>query len=368
MTVSNYWTYLSETLDILKHLKSKKSFDINKITDGINKEIFDRLLVIAEKYNSKEYETRDALILEGVFTKFQEFLISIKSPLANTFKSSVDEVNNFVNNYIAENGQSFTYEFPYQSILKAFKKPEYDMIELTHKVKELNQKRCLVSHLSLLNPEHKKGLFDMVSSNDKTDDYFTRTHQRQLNTHIQFFSCFIYEVINDLEALEQFQIRIHSRIEFIGRCLNSGEDFKKVSILLLNSISFLNSYREENPLLLRTQCYNTGTLTFVVIEKLLRLIYIELVKNERYVRNLVTLGPVLSSKELKQFFGEAYLNNITYFLSKTGKDRQIGQDFRNRFIHYNDISDEMLTVHFISHILYLFVDILNTIYVYCIDL
>lgn len=362
-----YWMYLSESLDILEHLKSKRNSDINEITDGIIKDIFDWLLVIAKEYNGKEYETRDVLILETVFTNFQEFLVNIKSPLANTFKSSVDEVNSFVNNYIVENGQSFAYEFPYPSILEVFKTSEYDMNELTHKVEESNQKKYFVSRLSLLKPE-SKSLLDLVSSNNKTDDYFTRTHQQQLNTYLQFFSCSIYEIINDLEALEQFQIRIHSRVEFISCCLNSGEDFKKVSILLLNSISFLNSYREENSLLLSTQCYNTGVLTFLMIEKLSRLLYFELAKNERYVPRSATLGPVLSSKELKQFFGDTYLDNITYFLSKTGKGRQIGQDFRNRFVHYNDISDEMLTIHFISQMLYLFVDILNTIYLYCIDL
>lgn len=362
----NYWAYMSEILDILKHLKSKKSPDINKITEGLIKDIFDRLLTIVEEYDNKEHGTRDVFILEKVFTNFQEFLISIKSPLANTFKSSVDKVNSFVNNHIAENGQSFTNEIPYQSILEKFKAPESDISELTHKVKESNQKRYLVSQMSLLEPE-PKGLLDLVSSNDKTDDYFTRTHQQHLNTYLQVCSWFIYEIINDFNALRKFQIIIHYRIEFISHCLNSREDLKEAGILLLNSISFLNGYREENPLLLRTQCYNTNILTFVMIEKLLRSLYLDLVKDKKYVPNSITLGPLLgdSNEELKKFLGESYIKNLSFFLSKTGDGREIGHDYRNRFVHYKGISNEMLTLQFTSQILYLFVDVLNTFYLYC---
>ncbi|MGT2949671.1 hypothetical protein ACVRZ3_10350 [Streptococcus devriesei] len=240
----NYWTYLSEALDILKHLKSKRNSDINEITDGIVKDIFDRLLVIAKECNGKGCETRDVLILETVYTKFQEFLISIKSPLANTFKFAVDKVNNFVNNYIVENGQSFSYEIPYQSILEKFKAPESDIIELTHKIGELNQKKHIVSCLSLLKPKPKE-LLDLFSSSDKTDDYFTRTHQQLLDAHLQVSSLFIYEIINDSESLKKFQVTIYSQIEFISRCLNSKEDMKEAVILLLNSISLLKAYREK---------------------------------------------------------------------------------------------------------------------------
>ncbi|EMP65879.1 hypothetical protein [Streptococcus mutans] len=362
----SYWAHLSKALDILEHLESKRSSDINEITDGIIKDIFDRLLVIAKECSGKENEIRDILILETVFTKFQEFLISIKSPLANTFKSSVDEVNNFVNDYIDENGQSFSYKIPYQSILEKFKSSEIDIVNLTHKVEELNQNKYLVSRLSLLKPE-SKGLFDLFGSNQKTDDYFTRTHQQQLNTHLQVSSLFIYEIINDLEALIKFQTIIHYRIEFISHCLNSREDLKKVSMLFLNSFSFLNSYREENLLLLRTQCYNTNILTFVMIEKLLRSLYLDFVKDKKYVPTSITLGPLLSdsNEELKKFLGESYIRNLSFYLSKTGDGREIGHDYRNRFVHYKDVSNEMLTIQFTSQLLYLFVDILNTTFLYC---
>lgn len=362
----NYWTYLSEVLDILKHLKCRRSSDINKITDGIIKEIFDRLLIISKESNSKNSETRDVLILEKVFTIFQEFLIETKSPFANTFKSSVDRINNFVNNHIEENGKSFTYEIPYQSNLEKFKLPDSDIVELTHKVEEQSQRKILISRFSLLKPDHKE-LFDLFSSNEKTDDYFTRSYQRQINITLQILSVPINEIINDLESLKKFQKMVFFRIKYICKVLNSKEDLKEVGVLLLNSISCLNTYRGEHLLLLRTQCYNTNILIFVMIEKLLRSLYLDLVKDKKYVPNSITLGALLgdSNEELKKSLGESYIRNLSFFLSRTGDGREIGHDYRNRFVHYNDIVDDMLSIRFTSKILYLLLDLVNTLFIYC---
>ncbi len=104
-----------------------------------------------------------------------------------------------------------------------------------------------------------------------------------------------------------------------------------------------------------------------MIEKLLRLIYLHLAKDKKYVPSSITLGPLLSdsNEELRKLFGTPYIRNLSFFLSKTGNGQEIGRDYRNRFVHYIDISNEMLTIQFTSQILYLFLDVLNTVFLYC---
>ena len=78
--------------------------------------------------------------------------------------------------------------------------------------------------------------------------------------------------------------------------------------------------------------------------------------------NKATLGELLSTSNIKmvEVFGEIHIKNLSFFLQQVPPSK-IGNNIRNSLAHWANISRKELTPMFVSKMLWLFTDILNTL-------
>ena len=107
--------------------------------------------------------------------------------------------------------------------------------------------------------------------------------------------------------------------------------------------------------------------TCALSEKFLRILYLHLAKDERYIPiNKATIGELLvgSNTYMVNVFGESHIKNLSFFLQRT-PPANVGQNIRNSLAHWANVSTETMTPFFVAKILWIFTDILNTVFWYC---
>ncbi len=62
-------------------------------------------------------------------------------------------------------------------------------------------------------------------------------------------------------------------------------------------------------------------------------------------------------------FGKTHIKNLSFFLQQTASTN-VGQNIRNRLAHWANISPSLINISFVAKTLWLFTDILNTIFWY----
>jgi hypothetical protein len=63
-------------------------------------------------------------------------------------------------------------------------------------------------------------------------------------------------------------------------------------------------------------------------------------------------------------FGENHIKNLSFFLQKISPSN-VGQNIRNSLAHWASVSTEAMTPFFMAKMLWIFTDILNTVFWYC---
>ena len=114
-------------------------------------------------------------------------------------------------------------------------------------------------------------------------------------------------------------------------------------------------------------CYGASMYTCALSEKLLRLLYLHLARDELYIPiNKATIGELLvvNNSYLVDIFGENHIKNLSFFLQRTPPSN-IGQNIRNSLAHWANVSTEAMTPVLVAKMLWIFTDILNTVFWYC---
>ncbi len=102
-------------------------------------------------------------------------------------------------------------------------------------------------------------------------------------------------------------------------------------------------------------------------EKILRILYLHLTKDEEYIPvHKATFGELLvvGNAYIKDVFGENHIKNLSFFLQRI-PPLDIGQNIRNSLAHWVDVSTSEMTPVFVARMLWIFTDILNTVFWYC---
>lgn len=113
-------------------------------------------------------------------------------------------------------------------------------------------------------------------------------------------------------------------------------------------------------------CYGAAMFICALSEKLLRLFYMSLIKDSLYVPiNKATLGDLLSESndDILNVFGFHHIKGLSFFLMQTPQ-KNVGYNIRNNLAHWSNISTDLLSPTFVAQLLWLFTDILNTVFWY----
>ena len=144
-------------------------------------------------------------------------------------------------------GQVFEYEIPVTEIINHWKKTqnwEVKLLSLTHELKVEKDICSCISRFSK-EPEKKKSLIDLVSTNIPTDDFFTMSHQQMLSIMKNMGLGTLLGIIRDKDTLHEYLILVVSAINIISERLEIKDnqllqDFEMFSALVQLTANNMN--------------------------------------------------------------------------------------------------------------------------------
>ncbi len=356
---------IEKTLDIWGHILNKGKSNLREIVEK-------RIRVLAEdiKTLSGAATIDNIMQVEGTIRKFHFFLQRIQSPLANEFAEHAKAAADLLSKNILERGQSFHYEIPVEEIISRWKKTEnweVRLLSITHYLKSDEEVLTCVSRLSR-EPDAKHPLFDFVSTNIPTDDFFTMSHQQMLSIMANVGTGTMIGILRKQDTLIDYLSLVASAVELIAEQLNvEGEQLQQDMGMLSALVQLVANNLETSNDATHGMCYGTSMYTCALSEKMLRILYLHLAKDERYIPiNKATIGELLvvGNPYMVDIFGESHIKNLSFFLQRT-PPANVGQNIRNSLAHWTNVSTETMTPFFVAKMLWIFTDILNTVFWYC---
>lgn len=322
----------------------------------------------------KKISLDDIFQNEIIIREFTAFLQKIQSPMANTFEEYSKNALELLNKHISETGHSFKYSIPINAIIDEWSKTENWMMRLlriTHDLKIVNEKAAYVSRLSKA-PVNNDAFINSVSTNIPTDDYFTISHQNALSILDSIETSKLFAILKEPNHLNDYCNLIHSAIIEIADVLNAkGESLDQDIELLFEMITIISVNISHNSNTLTGICYGASMYLCAISEKLLRAVFYYLTKNRIYVPlNKVSLGELLSINNtyMLKIFSKEHLKNLSFFLHQDSISK-VGQNLRNSLAHWsNNINCGLMTPILVAKLLWIFTDIVNTIFDYCLKI
>lgn len=326
----------------------------------------------AEKL-ADEKEYRLIMTNERTLARMYAFLNTIKHPRANDFLILHKKIEKQLEESLEENGQLFSYEIPVGEIIKQYRSTtnwEIRLLSITYSAELQGEKVSFASRLSK-DEKAKSKLMDLVSSNIPTDDYYTLSRQQMLSIISSIGEGTLLGIVKDKELFGDYLSLLFSAITFISETLKCEEEKLQEDVQIIgNMLNLVVSNAERSEEILVPFCYSTCMFLCALSEKLLRVTYIALVGGNKYIPiDYIALGQLLNkdNSELKSVFGEIHLKNLAFFFLQVGEKR-VGYNYRNSLAHWKNIDKKAVCPQLVLRLLYLFTDIINTIFWYCYEL
>lgn len=355
-------------LNIFAHVLNKGSSNLKETVERILPKLCSEAKKLADE---KEY--RAVMSNERTIAKLYSFLKTIRHPEANEFYALHKKVSKQLEDGLEENGQLFSYEIPVSAIIDRYKRQEkweIRLLSITHDGERTEKSFLLKSRLSK-DEKIKSSLIDLVSTNIPTDDFYTMSRQQMLSLISSIGEGTLWGITRDEKLFSDYLSMLLSAISFISEALKCEDEKLKDDLIVLgNMLNLVVSNYDKGEDVLIPFCYSACMFLCALSEKLLRVTYIAMIDGKKYIPiDKVTLGQLLNkdNSELTSIFGEIHINNLAFFLSQVGEKR-IGYDYRNSFAHWKDIEPKDVRPQLVLRLLYLFTDILNTVFWHCYEI
>ena len=355
------------TLDVFATILLGNHEELKKLAN-------DRIAVLTADVETLATSTteEDVMMNETVVREFTSFLQHIKHPKANDFAILYKRVEEVLFKWIDNNGLHTEYKIPVEEIMEEFigtKNWMVRLLSLTHTYHSEDTPPTLKSRLEF-KPKGVLELMDLCSTNLPTDDYFTRSHQMMLEVHTSVGAGTMMGIMSRPEVLEDYAKMIMSTLAFISDQMQRDDEHLSDDWALLNQmLQIIITNREAGAGPLQPLCYSASMFTCSLMEKILRLLYVDRVKDKLYIPvEKATLGLLLTENntEIVNVFGLAHTKHLAFFMLKYG-DKKVGKNCRNRLAHWTEMKNTSLTVSLVAELLWLFTDVVNTVFWYYIN-
>lgn len=353
-----------KVLEIWQHIVKKRK---SNLKDTVERNIPVLFADIAALAGSVTID--NVMQVEGVIRKFYRFLRQIKSPLANQFGQYAKKTETLLKRRIIEQGELIKYEIPVGQIVKRWESIEsweLRLLDITHDKEELDGDYSFISRLDK-EFSNEPSMTDWVSTNIPTDDYFTLSHQHELSLRAAVGGGTVLKILGSQKTRNDYFSLMVSSIGFISEELSiNHEDLEQDTNQLISMIQLIFSSHSATDMTVHSLCYGAAMFACAFTEKLLRLFYTSLTKDRQYIpTNKATLGEVLNenNKDICCLFGLNHIKNLSFFLMRI-PPKNIGRNIRNSLAHWSDLSVDMLTPMYVAQVLWLFTDVLNTVFWY----
>lgn len=358
---------LNLILNIFLKMKDNKELKkiVNESIDSIYNSLIQKLRFdrnnVSINFLMRKLDIVNALSLYFKKTKDKRY---------NKLKEFPNLLQKEINKDIEKNGVEFKTDIPLSDILERFNKSipkSLRLIFLTHK---LSHDGCFHSNFDLEPENEKKSFLDIIHTNVATDKYYTFSRQQNLNIIITLGGGLLFYFVKDYNIFKELKTDIEKVFKYIDSENEIEKDvFEKGSLLiaaLKNILPVIKTEEDNKSFIVMSQCYNIEMLCCSLIEKLLRIVYIDHNQSVIYIpEDKTTLGILLETNNSSNFscFGKNHLKSLAFFLLKSGEKR-IGYNYRNRLAHLTKIDCNILSPVIAMQMLYLFIDVLNSTYFY----
>lgn len=358
---------LDHVLSIFYSIHNKSKSNLKDIV----KQIIEQIVIDIEyKYrqNLNFMETRELFIFQKSCNQVYDFLKKIKHYKANTLYEINLQIDKKVTEEIKTHGHRFEYKIPLESIineLKGIQDYPRKMLSITHEHEEFGMKSMLA-----IESQGPQGLHYLIGSNIPHDEYFTFSHQQTIHLILSIGSKIISTIWHDEEFFSNYIGWYAYTLNFISDKINLSNKLGDDIELLYTMLQPVILCDDEKNKDLIPFCYGAGMYICTLIENLLRSVYIWLKKDQMYIAtNSVKLKMLLSENndEMANIFGKGHLKNLSFFLITIGENR-IGWNIRNSLAHWSEIDKHNLNSTMVAKLMYLYTDIVNTLFLYFLNL
>ena len=357
---------LEKTLEIWEHIFRKEKTSLKeKAENCLN------ILAPDVKALSEEATIDNIMQVEGTIRKFQMFLQRIGSPLANEFLEYAKSTAELLSQNIIERGNSIKFDIPVNEIIDKWKCMENDLLRLLFITHVVRVECDTITAESILSeePAEEHPIMDLFSTNIPTDDYYTMSHQQMLSIREMVGTATLMGIIQKQDTLVDYLSLVVSAIAEIEMHLDAaGDQIQQDANMLVALAQLVANNLASKDDAIRGICYGASMFICAFSEKLLRILYFHLIKDQKYVpMNKATFGELLdvNNEEIATVFGENHIKNLSFFLQNT-IPLNIGQNIRNNLAHWAKIATSEMTPIFVAKMMWLFTDILNTVFWWCI--
>ncbi len=342
---------------------SLKDRNISKLASTIV-HIIDLIIDYGEKiYSSLTVE--NVMQLQRKITEISDLLKKLKHPKANDFLNYEQKADDLLGEYLNEHGKTFGEPIDISYIRELLNSNQDDtlkLLSLTHSLKGDMSANGLLNN----GPSDKKRVVDCVSTNIKTDNYFTFTHQMYIKTYLGLGSAYMNILITDeqlfAKSAQWYCLYINTIME---KCEYDSEELRNDFELLFQMLqNIFWSSDKDNQLLKSSLCYGGATFICAFSEKIMRIVYKQLKREIEYIPiEKITMGQLLSdSNDLyKEIFGEYQLKHFRYFFTTDGENK-IGFNLRNNLAHWSNMKPQQLNHDLVLRLMYLLTCIINSLF------
>lgn len=357
------WRFI-DILNIFSYILIREKSNLKDIVSSRVDELYAEIEQMTVNYSGRQ-------ILEAAHyaRNFYDFLNKIRSPLAGTFKKTLDKTEHDLDEYLVNEGKEITFEIPVDKLLDYWtsqKLWQNRLLFLTHAPEMVDEKPMAISRLSRYS-SGEQSLIDLFSSTVATDDYFTLNHQNDLDALASTETATFLGILMNSEYFHDYMSLIGSAVEQIEEVFELEESTLSRNIRTLDlMLRTIIENKEAKKDLLASLCYGASMFICGLTEKILRITCESLAKGKVYFpTSIATLGQLLSvSNEFtNQLLSENHKKHLMFFLLIEG-DKRIGYNYRNNLAHLSNNIEKRLSIPFVARLLWLLTDIINSVFIY----
>ena len=357
-------------LEDIKSLGLKSVLEIwgNKYGNQQYRQRIDSLLdVFCKDVWSLPIDKHEGLhILEtaAVLKTVNSFLVKIKSPEANGLSEKVKKAEDLAWECLqhSEDCTNLSIKIPAFPIekWKAEVNGRAKLLLLTHRQDPAGGRK----YESLLSMKHE---FSLVDVQFPAGEFLTTFQQNRLLFWAFAETLKFHAILFDDDAFDAYSELVRSEVKFIEEQLDQTENgLEKDAAFLLGMLDDVRGTSHSSAGQNEESCYGSSMFICSFIEKLLRVVYARMAPDEQYISDAVTLGDLLNkdNKSMVSLLGKEHLLSIGYFLIKTPQTN-IGCNCRNALAHwFPEINPAMMNSSLVSTLLWLFTDVVNSVFLY----
>lgn len=233
------------------------------------------------------------------------------------------------------------------------------LLSLTHVYKNDSDHK-LISHLSIYTGIQ---LEDIEETNIQGNKSYSESQKLYLDLLTKSQVLVFQEILLQENNFFIWKNDVIRAFESLSKSLSSEELKQFIDMLLVNLQDVVKDSKNEiEPVL----AYNCNMLGSALIEALIRNAYAIETQSEN--NGDVTLSDLLSGKNecTQKIFTDLHVKALSYFLMQNfpGDSEDLGLNIRNSLAHLHNVSKDLLSRYGVAEVMWLFTDVLNSIYLF----